>query len=109
MGFVCCVPTCESNERTHSFPKKAKVCQKWIEATKLFDLNNKTAYRTYYQVCRKHFKASDYTSNLFKFLNKGVVPSLNLPVLNAVTEHSYCDPDSVVSLSPSKKILTADN
>lgn len=101
MGFCCCVPTCNSrNEKTHSFPKNADTAQKWIEAVKLFDIkiNRANVWKTYHQVCRRHFKEEDYTSNCLKFLKKGVVPSLGIPVVNPVTEHSYCDPTSVVRI-----------
>lgn len=98
MVYICCVPTCNSiNEKTHSFPKNENVAQKWINAVKLYKLNKTTAWGTHHQVCHKHFKRDDYTSNCFRYLKKGVIPSLNVPVLNAVTEHSYCDPNSVVS------------
>lgn len=98
MVFKCCVPACKSGAKTHSFPKNPNVCRKWIAATQLYDLDKDTAWETYHQVCRNHFKDEDYTSNLFKYLKKGVVPSLKVPVVNAVTEHSYCNPDTVVRL-----------
>lgn len=100
MVFKCCVPSCDAIDvQTHSFPTNQKYAQKWINAVKLFDvaINKKTACKSYYQVCHKHFKKEDYTSNCFRFLKKRVVPSLEIPVSNAVTEHNYCDPTSVVT------------
>lgn len=98
MVYKCCVPTCDTvGEKTHSFPKNQEICQKWICAVKVYRLNKETAWKTYHQVCHKHFSRDDYTSNCFKYLKKGVIPSLNLPALDLVTEQSYCANDSMVN------------
>ncbi len=94
MTFACCVPGCVENGKRmlHSFPKKQDKCEKWIVATKTFFLNAETAYQTYYKVCRKHFRQTDFkTPNLLK---KNVVPSLMLPH-SIIMEHDYCIANSI--------------
>lgn len=99
MVFICCVPTCEAKDvKTHSFPKNQEVCQKWICVTKKYKLKKETAASKHAQVCYKHFRKEDYTSNCFRFLKKGVIPSVDMPVpLNVINQHNYCLPDSFVS------------
>lgn len=79
MTFTCCVPLCKTTGKKvlHSFPKDEGLCMQWIAALKCWHLNQKTAYKTHYKVCRKHFRTEDI--KLSNRLRKNVVPSMQLP------------------------------
>ncbi|KAJ6643436.1 DNA transposase THAP9, partial [Pseudolycoriella hygida] len=94
MVYICCVPGCGTtgNKIFHSFPKYPNQCEKWRLATMCFHLNKHTAWKTHHNVCRLHFKQTDFKN--WNLLKKNVVPSLVLP--NTITmEHDYCARNSI--------------
>ncbi|KAJ6648165.1 DNA transposase THAP9 [Pseudolycoriella hygida] len=94
MVYICCVPGCGTtgNKIFHSFPKDPNQCEKWRLATMCFHLNKHTAWKTHHNVCRLHFKQTDFKN--WNLLKKNVVPSLVLP--NTITmEHEYCARNSI--------------
>lgn len=102
MTVVCCVPSCDfSGPRIfHSFPKNPYICQLWINKTKCYHLDKDSAFKKWDKVCRCHFREEDYKFLGSRFLKRGVVPSLNLPKNENITdEHSYCVKNSIVSSS----------
>lgn len=99
--IICCVPSCESYgpHMFHSFPKDPIVAQKWICRTKCYSLDKNIAYKKHAKVCNLHFHENDYKYPGSRFLKKGVVPSLQLPKNeDMVDEHTYCLPNSIVSI-----------
>lgn len=89
----CCVPKCgRTNGGFHSFPTERITFQRWIRATKAFEVNNKkNPSYSYNKVCKRHFQDADYSSDTRKYLKKGTIPSVDLPKINTLAdEHSYC-------------------
>lgn len=87
MVVECCVKGCETVAKNglHSFQSNRLLAQRWITALKAFNLedrlNSNTLAHSFYKVCRKHFKDTDFQLN-----GKGQtvvkadsVPSLFLP------------------------------
>lgn len=94
----CCVPTCgKTTGGFHGFPTDRITFQRWIRATKTFEILNKT--NPSYKVCKRHFQTEDYLSGARKYLKKCAVPCVELPNANTVVEeHNYCY-DGCVALS----------
>lgn len=97
----CCVPTCgKTYGGFHSFPSDRITFQRWIRATKAFQVNYKAnpSY-SYDKVCKRHFQSTDYLSETRTYLKKRTIPSVELPNVNTlVEEHNYCY-DGFVSMS----------
>lgn len=102
MTFKCCVLGCsyEGGKGLHSFPSDQAVAVKWIELSqvkkpdKLIELlNHKKLSHSYYQICQKHFKPTDYVcnGNGDRRLKKGALPSQCVPnsLLSIEREHDY--------------------
>lgn len=97
MTIKCAVVGCRTEGKGkgfHAFPSNKEVASKWINATKAYELidrfNDNKLSRSWYKVCNKHFKESDYETNPNgdRRLLKGVIPSLLLPSQTKI-EHSY--------------------
>lgn len=58
-----------------------------------FHLNQKTAWKSHNNVCRKHFKKADFKN--WNLLKRDVVPSLLLPHTISM-EHDYADRNSII-------------
>lgn len=102
MPFKCCVLGCkyEGKSGLHSFPSDQTVAAQWIELSQvkkpdiLIDRSNKkTLSHSFYHICQKHFKPSDYVSNGNgdQRLKKGTIPSQCLPkiLMSIEMEHDY--------------------
>lgn len=62
----CRVLGCETEGSSgfHAFPKNENVCDQWIMLTKSFRWESKIKSKSnsYYRVCKKHFKESDFVN-----------------------------------------------
>lgn len=81
MVFRCCVGGCRAVENLHSFPSDKILAVKWIMATKAYPLIDRLNENklSYFKVCKKHFKESDFKSNNNRFLVTNAIPSLFAP------------------------------
>lgn len=87
MVFVCSVKGCKTEGKNgfHSFPSNILAAERWVRAIQAWNLvdrlkANKVSH-SFYKVCRKHFKDTDFQLN-----GKGQIvvkadstPSLFLP------------------------------
>lgn len=92
MVFECCVPYCKTTGTSgfHTFPAKRERRLQWVDAIKIFHLDEETLTKSFRKICQAHFLLSDYQThaNGLVRLRFDAVPSQCLPD-PIWMEHSY--------------------
>lgn len=100
MVFECCVPYCKAKAISgfHNFPANRERRLLWLNAIRVFDLDDEIFSNSFRRVCKKHFLPDDYQThaNGLVRLKHDSVPSQCLP--NPIwMEHSYVDYTAVTN------------
>ncbi len=92
MVYKCCVPFCktEGTSGFHSFPANRERRLQWVNAIKIFHVDEETLSKSFRKICQVHFLPGDYQThaNGLVRLRFDSVPSQCLP--NPIwLEHNY--------------------